>query len=152
MKRRTGGYDGRGQWIITENNQRDITDDLFGEVIAEKFIPFDYEVSIVGARFKNGEKRFYPVTHNLQQNGILRYSVTDVSFPATTKANKFRLNLCSEKIMDKLEYVGVMAMECFVVGDKLLINELAPRVHNSGHWTQLGCAISQFELHLRAFY
>ena len=52
--------------------------------------------------------------------------------------------------MDKLEYVGVMAMECFVVGDKLLINELAPRVHNSGHWTQLGCAISQFELHLRA--
>ena len=59
----------------------DITDDLFGEVIAEKFIPFDYEVSIVGARFKNGEKRFYPVTHNLQQNGILRYSVTDVSFP-----------------------------------------------------------------------
>ena len=56
-------------------------DDLFGEVIAEKFIPFDYEVSIVGARFKNGEKRFYPVTHNLQQNGILRYSVTDVSFP-----------------------------------------------------------------------
>ena len=53
------------------------------------------------------------------------------------------------KIMDKLGYVGVMAMECFVVGDKLLINELAPRVHNSGHWTQLGCAISQFELHLR---
>ena len=52
VKRRTGGYDGRGQWIITENNQRDITDDLFGEVIAEKFIPFDYEVSIVGARFK----------------------------------------------------------------------------------------------------
>ena len=58
VKRRTGGYDGRGQWIITENNQRDITDDLFGEVIAEKFIPFDYEVSIVGARFKNGEKTF----------------------------------------------------------------------------------------------
>ena len=81
VKRRTGGYDGRGQWIITESNQRDITDDLFGEVIAEKFIPFDYEVSIVGARFKNGEKRFYPVTHNLQQNGILRYSVTDISFP-----------------------------------------------------------------------
>lgn len=96
VKRRTGGYDGRGQWIITENNQRDITDDLFGEVIAEKFIPFDYEVSIVGARFKNGEKRFYPVTHNLQQNGILRYSVTDISF-LNNKTNKFRLNLCLEK-------------------------------------------------------
>ena len=68
VKRRTGGYDGRGQWIISDENKADITDDLFGEVIAEKFIPFDYEVSIVGARFKNGEKRFYPVTHNLQQN------------------------------------------------------------------------------------
>ena len=149
VKRRTGGYDGRGQWIITESNQRDITDDLFGEVIAEKFIPFDYEVSIVGARFKNGEKRFYPVTHNLQQNGILRYSVTDTSFPQQ-KNQQIQAESMLGKIMDKLEYVGVMAMECFVVGDKLLINELAPRVHNSGHWTQLGCAISQFELHLRA--
>ena len=129
--------------------KRDITDDLFGEVIAEKFIPFDYEVSIVGARFKNGEKRFYPVTHNLQQNGILRYSVTDVSFPQQ-QSQQTQAESMLGKIMDKLEYVGVMAMECFVVGDKLLINELAPRVHNSGHWTQLGCAISQFELHLRA--
>ena len=149
VKRRTGGYDGRGQWIITETNQRDITDDLFGEVIAEQFIPFDYEVSIVGARFKNGEKRFYPVTHNLQQNGILRYSVTDISFPQQ-QSQQTQAESMLGKIMDKLEYVGVMAMECFVVGDKLLINELAPRVHNSGHWTQLGCAISQFELHLRA--
>ncbi len=119
------------------------------EVIAEKFIPFDYEVSIVGARFKNGEKRFYPVTHNLQQNGILRYSVTDISFPQQ-QSQQIQAESMLGKIMDKLEYVGVMAMECFVVGDKLLINELAPRVHNSGHWTQLGCAISQFELHLRA--
>ena len=61
VKRRTGGYDGRGQWIISDENKADITDDLFGEVIAEKFIPFDYEVSIVGARFKNGEKRFIPL-------------------------------------------------------------------------------------------
>ena len=99
--------------------------------------------------FKNGEKRFYPVTHNLQQNGILRYSVTDTSFPQQ-KNQQIQAESMLGKIMDKLEYVGVMAMECFVVGDKLLINELAPRVHNSGHWTQLGCAISQFELHLRA--
>lgn len=149
VKRRTGGYDGRGQWIISDENKADITDDLFGEVIAEKFIPFDYEVSIVGARFKNGEKRFYPVTHNLQQNGILRYSVIDNAFPQQSAQQKQADTMLS-KIMDKLGYVGVMAMECFVVGDKLLINELAPRVHNSGHWTQLGCAISQFELHLRA--
>ena len=149
LLRRTGGYDGRGQWIINNENKADITDDLFGEVIAEKFIPFDYEVSIVGARFKNGEKRFYPVTHNLQQNGILRYSVVDIAFPQQSAQQKQAEAMLS-KIMDKLGYVGVMAMECFVVGDKLLINELAPRVHNSGHWTQLGCSISQFELHLRA--
>lgn len=149
VKRRTGGYDGRGQWIITNENKDDITDDLFGEVITEKFIPFDYEVSIVGARFKNGEKRFYPVTHNLQQNGILRYSVMDTAFPQQS-SQQAQAEMMLGKIMDKLNYVGVMAMECFVVGDKLLINELAPRVHNSGHWTQLGCSVSQFELHLRA--
>lgn len=149
VKRRTGGYDGRGQWIITKENQSEITDDLFGEVIAEKFIPFNYEVSIVGARFKNGEKHFYPVTHNLQQNGILRYSVMDTTFPQQS-TQQVQAEEMLGKIMDRLNYVGVMAMECFVVSDKLLINELAPRVHNSGHWTQLGCSISQFELHLRA--
>ncbi|THA06796.1 5-(carboxyamino)imidazole ribonucleotide synthase [Rodentibacter pneumotropicus] len=149
VKRRTGGYDGRGQWIITNENKSEISDDLFGEVIAEKFIPFDYEVSLVGARFKNGEKRFYPVTHNLQQNGILRYSVVDTAFPQQSY-QKIQAETMLGKIMDRLNYVGVMAMECFVVGNKLLINELAPRVHNSGHWTQLGCSISQFELHLRA--
>ncbi|URL05991.1 5-(carboxyamino)imidazole ribonucleotide synthase [Avibacterium sp. 21-595] len=149
VKRRTGGYDGRGQWIITEENQAQITQDLYGEVIAEKFIPFDGEISLVGARFKDGATRFYPVTHNLQQNGILRYSVADSAQPQQAVLQN-QAEAMLAKIMHKLDYIGVMAMECFVIGDKLLINELAPRVHNSGHWTQLGCAISQFELHLRA--
>ena len=149
VKRRTGGYDGRGQWIVTQENHAQITDDLFGEVIAEKFIPFDGEVSLVGARFKNGETRFYPVTHNLQQNGILRYSVYHPDFPQQAHFQT-QAEQMLKQIMDELNYIGVMAMECFVVGDTLLINELAPRVHNSGHWTQLGCSISQFELHLRA--
>ena len=149
VKRRTGGYDGRGQWIVTQENCVQITDDLFGEVIAEKFIPFDGEVSLVGARFKNGETRFYPVTHNLQQNGILRYSVYHPDFPQQAHFQA-QAEQMLKQIMDELNYIGVMAMECFVVGDQLLINELAPRVHNSGHWTQLGCSISQFELHLRA--
>lgn len=149
VKRRTGGYDGRGQWIITQDNIAQITPDLFGDVIAEKFIPFDAEVSLVGARFRNGETRFYPVTHNLQQNGILRYSVMDITLPHQREFQQQAEKMLAA-IMQELEYVGVMAMECFVVGDKLLINELAPRVHNSGHWTQLGCAVSQFELHLRA--
>ncbi|MGC7560873.1 5-(carboxyamino)imidazole ribonucleotide synthase [Pasteurella sp. PK-2025] len=149
VKRRMGGYDGRGQWIVDQGNTDIISDALFGEVIAEKFIPFDYEISLVGARFRSGETRFYPVTHNLQQNGILRYSVVDVNF-AQQAQQQAQAEAMLGKIMHKLNYVGVMAMECFVVGDQLLINELAPRVHNSGHWTQLGCSISQFELHLRA--
>ncbi|WGE70006.1 5-(carboxyamino)imidazole ribonucleotide synthase [Actinobacillus equuli subsp. haemolyticus] len=149
VKRRTGGYDGRGQWIVTQDSIDQITPDLFGEVIAEKLIPFDGEISIVGARFRDGSTRFYPISHNLQQNGILRYSVCDVSLP-NQQTYQTQAEQMLGTIMQDLDYVGVMAMECFVVGEKLLINELAPRVHNSGHWTQLGCSISQFELHLRA--
>ncbi|KGQ70838.1 phosphoribosylaminoimidazole carboxylase [Chelonobacter oris] len=147
VKRRTGGYDGRGQWIVDSSNHGIITADLFGEVIAEAFIPFDGEISLVGARFQDGSTRFYPITHNLQQNGILRYSVQP-AIPNRTLQTQAEQMLSA--IMHKLDYVGVMAMECFVIGDNLLINELAPRVHNSGHWTQLGCNVSQFELHLRA--
>lgn len=149
VKRRTGGYDGRGQWIITPENRHIIGDDLLDNVIVEKFIPFDGEVSLVGARFRSGEKRFYPVTHNLQQDGILRYSVMNMALPYQQQL-QVQAEAMLGKIMDALNYVGVMAMECFVVDGNLLINELAPRVHNSGHWTQLGCTISQFELHLRA--
>ncbi|WGE59843.1 5-(carboxyamino)imidazole ribonucleotide synthase [Actinobacillus equuli] len=149
VKRRTGGYDGRGQWIVTQDSIDQITPDLFGEVIAEKFIPFDGEISIVGARFRDGSTRFYPISHNLQQNGILRYSVCDVNLP-NQQTFQAQAEQMLGTIMQDLDYIGVMAMECFVVGEKLLINELAPRVHNSGHWTQLGCSISQFELHLRA--
>ncbi|MBE2895690.1 5-(carboxyamino)imidazole ribonucleotide synthase [Pasteurellaceae bacterium HPA106] len=149
VKRRTGGYDGRGQWIINAENTDEITDDLFGEVIAEQFIPFDYEISLVGARFRDGSTRFYPITHNLQQEGILRYSVTHAKLPHLS-ALQTQAEQMLTPILNALDYVGVMAMECFVLGDKLIINELAPRVHNSGHWTQLGANISQFELHLRA--
>lgn len=147
IKRRTGGYDGRGQWIVDQHNTDVITEALFDQTIAEAFIPFDSEVSLVGARFADGRTYFYPITQNLQQQGILRYSVISSTKPHPMQAEAERM---LGKIMQHLDYVGVMAMECFVVGDKLLINELAPRVHNSGHWTQLGANISQFELHLRA--
>lgn len=149
VKRRTGGYDGRGQWIVTADSVHQISESLCGEVIAEKFIPFDGEISIVGARFRDGSTRFYPISHNLQQKGILRYAISDIHLPNQTIYQQQAEQMLSA-VMQKLEYVGVMAMECFIVGNKLLINELAPRVHNSGHWTQLGCSISQFELHLRA--
>lgn len=149
VKRRTGGYDGRGQWIVTPDSVNQISSELFSNIIAEKFIPFDGEISIIGARFPTGTTRFYPISHNLQQNGILRYSVSDIHLPKHSLYQQQAEHMLGT-IMQKLEYVGVMAMECFIVGDELLINELAPRVHNSGHWTQLGCSISQFELHLRA--
>ncbi|WP_159566470.1 5-(carboxyamino)imidazole ribonucleotide synthase [Budvicia diplopodorum] len=147
VKRRVGGYDGRGQWRIRPNEQHDLPPDAYGECIVEQGINFDGEVSLIGARNKNGECVFYPLTHNLHENGILR---TSVAFPNSGSPLQQRSESMLAAILHELNYVGVMAMECFVVGDRLLINELAPRVHNSGHWTQNGASVSQFELHLRA--
>ncbi|MDR0218279.1 MAG: 5-(carboxyamino)imidazole ribonucleotide synthase [Enterobacteriaceae bacterium] len=162
VKRRTGGYDGRGQWRIRPGDEIELPAELYGDgingaCIAEQGIPFSGEVSLVGARNAQGKSVFYPLTHNLHQEGILR---TSVAFPTIDHPLRdlhlrdHHLQQQAEKmlsrIMDHLNYIGVMAMECFIVGDDLLINELAPRVHNSGHWTQNGASISQFELHLRA--
>jgi len=104
-------------------------------------------VSLVGARGHDGSTVFYPLTHNLHQDGILR---TSVAFPQANAAQQAQAEAMLGAILSELNYVGVMAMECFVTPAGLLINELAPRVHNSGHWTQNGASISQFELHLRA--
>lgn len=147
VKRRTGGYDGRGQWRITSGSEQQLPSDAYGQCIVEQGINFDEEVSLVGARNREGQCVFYPLTHNLHQDGILRASV---AFPHSPAHLQSQAEQMLSAIMDDLNYVGVMAMECFVVGDSLLINELAPRVHNSGHWTQNGASISQFELHLRA--
>ncbi|MEX0445385.1 5-(carboxyamino)imidazole ribonucleotide synthase [Xenorhabdus sp. SGI246] len=147
VKRRTGGYDGRGQWRIRPGDEAVLPPEIYGECIVEQGIPFSGEVSLVGARNAQGKSVFYPLTHNLHQEGILRTSVAlpNAHHQLQQQAEKM---LCI--IMDHLNYIGVMAMECFIIGDNLLINELAPRVHNSGHWTQNGASISQFELHLRA--
>lgn len=147
VKCRTGGYDGRGQWRITPDNLSILPAKIYGQAIVEKAIPFLGEVSLVGARNINGQRVFYPLTYNLHQEGILRASI---AFPQPDKKLQTQAELMLSTIMTKLNYVGVMAMECFILNDKLLINELAPRVHNSGHWTQNGASISQFELHLRA--
>ncbi|HHR6142501.1 TPA: 5-(carboxyamino)imidazole ribonucleotide synthase [Providencia alcalifaciens] len=147
VKRRTGGYDGRGQWRVRPGDELNLPAEIYGECIVEQGIPFDAEVSVIGARSQSGESVFYPITHNLHQEGILR---TSVAFPDANPVQQQQAQAMLSAVMDELGYVGVMAMECFVVGDKLLINEIAPRVHNSGHWTQNGASISQFELHLRA--
>ncbi|WP_437615767.1 5-(carboxyamino)imidazole ribonucleotide synthase [Erwinia sp. V71] len=147
VKRRTGGYDGRGQWRLRAEQTGELPQDCYGECIVEQGINFSGEVSLVGVRGHNGATVFYPLTHNLHQEGILR---TSVALPHPDAALQQQAEQMLSAIMHELNYVGVMAMECFVVPEGLLINELAPRVHNSGHWTQNGASISQFELHLRA--
>ncbi|MFH8133734.1 5-(carboxyamino)imidazole ribonucleotide synthase [Pantoea osteomyelitidis] len=147
VKRRTGGYDGRGQWRLRVGETDTLPDDCYGECIVEQGINFLGEVSLVGARAQDGSTVFYPLTHNLHQEGILR---TSVAFPQADRNQQQQAEQMLSAIMHELNYVGVMAMECFVTPQGLLINELAPRVHNSGHWTQNGASISQFELHLRA--
>ncbi|EIJ2487773.1 5-(carboxyamino)imidazole ribonucleotide synthase [Salmonella enterica] len=147
IKRRVGGYDGRGQWRLRADETGQLPDDCYGECIVERGIHFSGEVSLVGARAHDGNTVFYPLTHNLHQDGILR---TSVAFPQANAEQQEQAESMLSAIMQALNYVGVMAMECFITPEGLLINELAPRVHNSGHWTQNGASISQFELHLRA--
>ncbi|MGP2854362.1 5-(carboxyamino)imidazole ribonucleotide synthase [Serratia bockelmannii] len=147
VKRRVGGYDGRGQWRLRPSQEAELPADAYGECIVEQGINFSGEVSLVGARGHDGRSVFYPLTHNLHEDGILR---TSVALPQPNPALQQQAEQMLAAILNELNYVGVMAMECFIVGDRLLINELAPRVHNSGHWTQNGASISQFELHLRA--
>lgn len=147
VKRRVGGYDGRGQWRLRSDETDQLPDDCYGECIVEQHINFSGEVSLVGARGHDGTTVFYPLTHNLHQDGILRASV---AFPHANAEQQQQAETMLSAIMHELDYVGVMAMECFITPAGLLINELAPRVHNSGHWTQNGASISQFELHLRA--
>lgn len=147
IKRRVGGYDGRGQWRLRAGQAAELPADAYGECIVEQGINFTGEVSLVGARSHDGQSVFYPLTHNLHEEGILRASV---ALPEPNPRLQQQAEQMLSAILSELNYVGVMAMECFIVENNLLINELAPRVHNSGHWTQNGASISQFELHLRA--
>ncbi|EAQ65147.1 phosphoribosylaminoimidazole carboxylase [Marinomonas sp. MED121] len=147
LKQRRGGYDGKGQHWLKASQPSEVPHDWKGCAIAEQGIGFDEEVSIVGVRGKSGETYFYPLTLNLHINGILYASIAPLKRLAPLQAKAEEM---LAKLMNDLDYVGVMAMECFRVGDQLMINELAPRVHNSGHWTQAGASVSQFENHMRA--
>lgn len=153
------GYDGKGQWRLKSNEQIDAiwaemadfiasgTAQTPHTIIAEKMIPFDREVSIIGARDKAGNVAIYPLTENQHTNGVLTLSVAG-------KKNNSQLEqqaiTAFTRIANELNYVGVLAIEFFDVQGTLLVNEIAPRVHNSGHWTQQGAHCSQFENHMRA--
>ncbi|NKI18053.1 5-(carboxyamino)imidazole ribonucleotide synthase [Spongiibacter sp. KMU-166] len=147
LKRRTGGYDGKGQYWLYSDQGDEVPGDWQGAAIAEQKIPFMEEVSLVGARDRNGKTVYYPLTLNLHSDGILMASVAPLE---RVQHLQEQAEGMLGKIMDAMNYVGVMAMECFRVDDTLIVNELAPRVHNSGHWTQAGACVSQFEMHLRA--
>lgn len=148
IKTRRLGYDGKGQYVVREATDLDAAWDALGSVplIAEQWVPFDYEVSCIGARNVDGDVAIYPLSRNAHAGGILRTSRSPVENDALLeKASNYVRNM-----LEHLDYVGVLALELFVVGDDLLANEFAPRVHNSGHWTIEGSATSQFENHLRA--
>lgn len=147
LKTRTLGYDGKGQKVLRE--PADVTE-AFAELgavpmILEGFIAFDYEVSCIGVRSASGTLAFYPLVRNEHRQGMLYRSEPMTQHPLQALAEQG-----VGQVMAALDYVGVLAFEFFVVGDRLLANEIAPRVHNSGHWTIEGSVCSQFENHLRA--
>lgn len=148
IKTRRFGYDGKGQFVVKQITALDVAwDDLGGQaLLAEQWVPFDYEISCIGVRSLSGEIAIYPLSRNVHIDGILRTSRSPVDEPElAAKASDY-----VHRLLDHLDYVGVLALELFVRGDELLANEFAPRVHNSGHWSIEGSETSQFENHLRA--
>jgi len=114
-------------------------------LILEGFAEFRREVSIIAVRGRDGEERFYPLAENIHRDGILHISRSRPHDVLQAQAQEY-----AKRLLEKLDYVGVMALELFDSGDRLLANEMAPRVHNSGHWSIEGCVCSQFENHIRA--
>ena len=147
LKTRREGYDGKGQAVLrSEADLENAWQTMMGKpAIVEGFVRFDREVSIIAARNVSGETAYYPLTENSHREGILRTSVATENDPRQKLAEQY-----IGKLLNEMNYVGILALELFQVGDKLLANECAPRVHNSGHWTQDGSACCQFENHLRA--
>ncbi len=153
IKTRRFGYDGKGQAIIRSSEDAgEIWKDLGTKsAILEAFIPFEREISVIAARSADGHVECFDVTENEHRDHILKFSRVPAGISDTLASEARGI---AEKIANALDYVGVLAVEMFVVqdkdGPKVLVNEIAPRVHNSGHWTLDGASVSQFEQHIRA--
>ena len=154
LKSALGGYDGKGQWRLKDAAQVDtiwqemqecLNSSTLQAIVAEQFVPFDREVSLVGARSASGEVAVYPLAENIHVNGVLSLS-TAIDAPELQEQAKKMFTA----VANSLDYIGVLAIEFFDVNGELLVNEIAPRVHNSGHWTQQGAEVCQFENHVRA--
>lgn len=148
LKTRRMGYDGKGQVRLARANEAAAAWIEVGEVpcILEGMVPFHSEVSLIAARNSSGEIVFYPLTENHHRAGILRTSIAPCDCAELQPVAEGYMR----ELLTRLDYVGVLAVEFFSVNGRLVANEMAPRVHNSGHWTIEGAATSQFENHLRA--
>jgi 5-(carboxyamino)imidazole ribonucleotide synthase len=148
LKTRRLGYDGRGQYVIHSAADVETAWQTLGTVplIYEAFVNFSREVSLIGVRSTRGEIRCYPISANTHSNGILRHSIAPYRNAALQKQAETYL----KRVFKQFDYVGILTIEFFVKNGKLIANEMAPRVHNSGHWTIEGAATSQFENHIRA--
>jgi 5-(carboxyamino)imidazole ribonucleotide synthase len=144
------GYDGKGQWILRapQDVAKAKSELPPVKLILEKFVPFTRELSVLAVRSRNGETAIYPLVENHHRNGILRLSLAPA--PRLDPEIQRTAERAAHRILESLKYVGVLAIEFFEHQGDLLANEMAPRVHNSGHWTIEGAITSQFENHLRA--
>lgn len=145
-----GGYDGKGQVKLDAAEQLESAQEMFQQsdrLIAEKWVPFDKEISVVFTRTKTGEITYFPIAENIHREHILHASLAPgrVSEHIAAKARQ-----AAKAIAETIKVVGTFAIEMFVCGEDILINELAPRPHNSGHYTIEACNVSQFEQHIRA--
>ncbi len=148
------GYDGKGQWRFYSREElekfvqasKKQNENL--ELIAEQFVDFDYEVSCIAARSKKGDIVYYPLCENEHRDGILFRTIAP-SIKASDEVEQ-KAKDYTKKLLEELDYVGILAVEYFVAGNEVIFNEYAPRVHNSGHWSIEGTNCSQFENHLRA--
>ncbi len=149
LKTRRFGYDGKGQARIdTPDESAQALAAMQGApAILEGFVDFEREISVIGARGHSGEVACFDPGENMHRDGILRTTAVPARLTSAQRADAV---LLTAQILNKLSYVGVMGVELFVTAAGLVVNEIAPRVHNSGHWTQMGCSVDQFEQHIRA--
>ena len=149
LKTRRFGYDGKGQARLTSaNDAPQALLDMGGRpAILEGFVEFSCEISVIGARGLDGQVACFDPGENVHREGILRTTTVPANVSAAQRADAV---LLTGQILNALEYVGVLGVELFVTPGDLIVNEIAPRVHNSGHWTQQGCSVDQFEQHIRA--
>jgi 5-(carboxyamino)imidazole ribonucleotide synthase len=144
------GYDGKGQWILrtAEDVSKAKSELPKVQLILERFVPFTRELSVLAVRSRSGEIAYYPLVENHHRGGILRLSLAPA--PRLEAPIQRAAEDAARRVLESLKYVGVLAIEFFEFEGRLLANEMAPRVHNSGHWTIEGAVTSQFENHLRA--